>query len=60
MGPDGLVYATGHTDFRMPTEASNVARIDPETLDFERIFQRYVLRPSGPVHSCPQESHLSL
>ena len=36
MGPDGLVYATGHTDFRLPTEASNVARIDPETLDFAR------------------------
>ncbi len=40
MGPDGLVYATGYTDFRMPTEASNVARIDPETLDFERIFHQ--------------------
>ena len=54
MGPDGLVYATGYTDFRMPTEASNVARIDPETLDFERNINRAVLRPSVLVHFGPQ------
>ena len=38
MGSDGLIYATGHTDFQMPTEASNVAKIDPDTLEFEVIF----------------------
>tara|TARA_B100001123_G_scaffold450199_1_gene619148 strand:- start:9262 stop:10311 length:1050 start_codon:yes stop_codon:yes gene_type:complete len=37
---DGLIYATGHTDFREPTEASNVAWVDPDTLEFERIFQQ--------------------
>ena len=40
MAPDGLVYAAGHTDFRTPSEASNVARIDPGTLEFERIFRQ--------------------
>jgi len=40
MAPDGLIYAAGHTDFGLPTEGSNVARIDPETLEFERIFQQ--------------------
>ncbi len=39
MAPDGLIYAAGHTDFQTPNEASNVARIDPETLEFERIFR---------------------
>ena len=32
------IYAAGHTDFQTPDEASNVAWIDPETLEFERIF----------------------
>ena len=40
MAPDGLVYAAGHTDFQRPSEASNVARIDPDRLEFERIFQQ--------------------
>ena len=40
MAPDGLVYAAGHTDFRTPSEASNVAHVDPETLEFERIFRQ--------------------
>ena len=39
LAPDGLIYATGHTNFREPTEASNVARVDPKTLEFERIFR---------------------
>jgi sugar lactone lactonase YvrE len=38
MAPDGRIYAAGHTDFQTPDEASNVAWIDPETLEFERIF----------------------
>lgn len=38
MAPDGRIYAAGHTDFQTPAEASNVAWIDPETLEFERIF----------------------
>ena len=38
MAPDGRIYAAGHTDFQTPAEASNVAWINPETLEFERIF----------------------
>ena len=38
MASSGLIYAAGHTDFQEPTEASNVAWINPETLEFERIF----------------------
>lgn len=39
MAPDGVIYATGHTDFQLPTEAFNVATVNPETLEFERIYQ---------------------
>ncbi len=38
MAQGGLIYAAGHTNFQEPTEASNVAWINPETLEFERIF----------------------
>ena len=40
---DGFVYAAGHTNFQEPSEAFNVARIDPDTLEFERIFQHPVI-----------------
>ena len=40
MAPDGRIYAAGHTDFQTPAEASNVAWINPETLEFERIFHQ--------------------
>lgn len=38
MAPDGMVYAAGHTDFQLPTEGSNVARVNPETLEFDLFF----------------------
>ncbi len=38
MAPDGVLYATGHTDFQLPTEGFNVAKVNLETLEFERIF----------------------
>lgn len=41
--PDGLIYAAGHTNFQEPSEAFNVAWIDPETLEFERILQHPVI-----------------
>ena len=41
--PDGLLYAAGHTDFQLPTEAFNVARINAETLAFERILHHPVI-----------------
>lgn len=41
--PDGRIYAAGHTDFQEPSEAFNVAWVDPETLEFERIFQHPVI-----------------
>ena len=43
MAPDGRIYAAGHTDFQTPSEAFNVAWIDPETLEFERIFHHPVI-----------------
>ena len=42
-GPDGLIYAAGHTDFQEPSEAFNVAWVDPESLEFERILQHPVI-----------------
>ena len=40
MSADGAtIFAAGHGNFQTPQETSNVARIDPETLDVERIFQ---------------------
>ena len=39
MLPDGSMLAAGHTDFQQPTEGFNVARIDPDTLEFSRIFR---------------------
>ncbi len=39
MLPDGSMFATGHTDFQLPTEGFNVARVDPDTLEFSRILQ---------------------
>lgn len=38
MQADGSILATGHTDFRLPTEGFNVARVNPDTLEFVRIF----------------------
>jgi hypothetical protein len=38
MQADGSMLAAGHTDFLLPTEGFNVARVDPDTLDFTRIF----------------------
>ena len=43
MAPDGRIYAAGHTDFQTPAEAFNVAWIDPETLEFERILHQPVI-----------------
>ena len=43
MAPDGRIYAAGHTDFQTPSEAFNVAWIDPETLEFERILHQPVI-----------------
>lgn len=43
MAPGGRIYAAGHTDFQTPSEAFNVAWIDPETLEFERIFHHSVI-----------------
>ena len=39
MLPDGSMLAAGHTDFQLPTEGFNVARVDPDTLEFSRILQ---------------------
>ncbi|MEE8128732.1 MAG: hypothetical protein V3T48_00465 [Vicinamibacterales bacterium] len=39
MAPDGSMFATGHRDFQLPTESSNVATIDPDTLEFSVIFR---------------------
>ena len=40
MSPDGLViFAAGHGNFQTPQETSNVAKIDPETLEVQRVFQ---------------------
>ena len=43
MMPDGSMLAAGHTDFEASTEAINVARIDPETLEFTRILHHPVI-----------------
>ena len=43
MAPDGRIWAAGHTDFQTPSEAFNVAWIDPQTLEFERILQHPVI-----------------
>lgn len=43
MAPDGRIWAAGHTDFQTTSEAFNVAWIDPETLEFERILQHPVI-----------------
>ena len=34
-----VIFAAGHGNYRTPEETSNVARIDPETLEVERIFR---------------------
>ncbi len=34
-----VIYAAGHGNYRTPQETSNVAIIDPETLEVTRIFQ---------------------
>ena len=40
MSADGsTILAAGHGNYQTPQETSNVARIDPQTLDVERIFQ---------------------
>ena len=40
MAPDGsVIFAAGHGDYQTSAATSNVARIDPETLSIERIFQ---------------------
>ena len=39
MAPDGSMFATGHRDFQLPSESSNVATIDPDTLEFSVIFR---------------------
>ena len=40
LSPDGsVIFAAGHGNYRTPEETSNVARIDPQTLDVQRIFQ---------------------
>ncbi len=40
MSTDGsVIYATGHGNFRTPEATSNVAKVDPQTLSVERIFQ---------------------
>ncbi len=41
--PDGMIYAAGHTNFQEPNEAFNVARVNPETLEFERILHHPVI-----------------
>ena len=39
MSLDGsVIFAAGHGNYRTPEETSNVARIDPETLEVRRIF----------------------
>lgn len=40
MSPDGsVIHAAGHGNYGTPQETSNVARIDPQTLEVQRIFQ---------------------
>jgi sugar lactone lactonase YvrE len=39
MGDGLVIFAAGHGNFQTPQETSNVATIDPETLEVERIFQ---------------------
>ena len=40
MSPDGsVIFAAGHGNYRTPQETSNVAMIDPQTLDVQRIFR---------------------
>ncbi len=40
MSPDGsVIFAAGHGNYRTPAETSNVATIDPQTLEVRRIFR---------------------
>lgn len=40
LSPDAsVIYAAGHGNYRTPEETSNVATIDPETLEVARIFE---------------------
>ena len=44
MSPDGsVIFAAGHGDYGTPAETSNVARVDPQTLEVERIFRHPVI-----------------
>ena len=39
MAPDGSIFAVGMAEHRTPAETSNVAKVDPNTLEVERIFR---------------------
>ena len=40
MSPDGsVIFAAGHGDYGTPAETSNVAKVDPQTLEVRRIFR---------------------
>ena len=40
VSPDGsVIFAAGHGNYQTPEETSNVAMVDPQTLDVQRIFR---------------------